>query len=100
MWVVFSRKCPNSICAIIANFYTKIICYALLDEAYMKIKSGGRGVRKQKQDYGITAYTVDMRRKIGFVGGQTGKRRNNPSTNHVRLVLQGDRVITAYPFKP
>ena len=73
--------------------------FAVLDEAYMKIRSGGRGVRKSKQDNRMV-YTVDLRRRIGYIGGQTGKRRNNPAVNHVRIVLEGKRVITAYPLKP
>ena len=73
--------------------------FAVLDEAYMKIRSGGRGVRKSKQDNRMV-YTVDLRRRIGYIGGQSGKRRNNPPVNHVRIVLEGKRVITAYPLKP
>jgi hypothetical protein len=42
--------------------------------------------------------SADLRRRIGFVGGQQGWRQGNPPATHVRLVLEDDRVITAFPF--
>jgi hypothetical protein len=40
---------------------------------------------------------VDLGRRIGYIGGQTGKRKNYPAASHLRLVLEGQNVITAFP---
>lgn len=69
----------------------------VLDEAYLLIKSGDRRVQTQRQG-NRTVYTVDMQRRIGFVGGQVGRASGNPTVNRVRLILEDDRVITAYPY--
>lgn len=69
---------------------------AIVDEAYLKAKSGGRGVKKETQDR-RTVYTVDLGRKIGFVGGQVGSRKNKPKATKLKLILEGNKVITAYP---
>lgn len=71
---------------------------AVLDEAYLLALKGGRDVQSEKQD-SRTVYTVNLRRRVGFIGGQSGKRKNNPPVNRVRLVLEGEKVITAYPYK-
>ena len=71
---------------------------AVVDEAYLKAKRGDH--LSVEKDRGRTIYEVDVGRRIGFVGGQTGKRRNHPVARHVRLVLEGNRVITAFPFVP
>ncbi len=68
-----------------------------IDEAYLKAKEGGRGVQRE-EDEGRVVYTVDLRRKIGFIGGEEGNRKNKPTAFKVRMVLDGDRVITAYPL--
>jgi hypothetical protein len=49
-------------------------------------------------DRNRTIYTVDLGKRIGFIGGQDGGRRRNPMARRVRLVLEGKRVITAYPM--
>ena len=72
---------------------------ALLDEAYLKSKQGGKDVRRQDED-GRSVVTVNMGRVIGYVGGQSGNRRGKPAANHIRLVLEDNRVITAYPLIP
>jgi hypothetical protein len=40
-----------------------------------------------------------MQRRIGFVGGRVGAERRHPAARKVRLVLEGNKVITAYPMK-
>lgn len=70
----------------------------LIDEVYEKAQRG-ETVSRQEQD-SRTVYEVDLGRRIGFVGGQTGNRRNRPSARHVRLVVEGNRLITAFPFVP
>jgi len=72
---------------------------ALIDEAYQKAKKGGRDVQSKKQNDRLV-YTVNLGRKIGYVGGSEGKRANHPSCRYVLIVLEdGNVVITAYPTK-
>lgn len=69
----------------------------VLDRAFEKAKKGGHGTTKSVDD-GRTIYTVDMGGRIGYVGGRDGNRRRKPMARRVRLVLDGNRVITAYPL--
>ena len=72
---------------------------AVIDEAFLKTKKGGRDVRSEKQNNRLV-YTVNLGRKIGYMGGSEGKRTNNPACRYVRIVLEdGNVVITAYPSK-
>ncbi len=66
-----------------------------IDNAYVRAKEGTR-TTKQEED-GRVIFTVDMGKRIGFVGGRDGGRRNKPMARRVTLVLEGNRVITAYP---
>ncbi len=70
----------------------------LLDEAYLQAMKGTRS-RRRVED-GRTIYTVDMGRDIGYIGGELGNRKGRPRTQHIRLVLEDQRVITAYPIIP
>ena len=69
----------------------------LIDEAWLIAKGGGPRVQIKPQ--GIrTVYRVDMERIIGFIGGQEGSALGNPSTNFIRLVIEGiNDLITAFP---
>ncbi len=71
----------------------------VIDEAYQIAQQRGPPTRIET-DGDRTIYTVDMGRTVGFIGGQTGKRTGRPSVSHVRLVLEGNRIITAFPVKP
>ncbi len=69
--------------------------FALVDEAYEKVKSKSRDV-KSKRDRGRMVHTVRMGRRIGYKGGRTGKGQ---ALNSIRLVLaDGNQVITAFPY--
>jgi hypothetical protein len=68
-----------------------------IDDAYTRGKQGAKGVRKQEED-GRTVYEVPFTKPIGYVGGRDGKRDNNPDAKRLRLVVDGDQVITAFPF--
>ena len=70
---------------------------SLVDEAYLQAQTG-RDTRTQQEDERIV-YEVNLRRRIGYVGGTSGKRKNHPAAKHLRLVIQGDRVITAFPVR-
>ncbi len=69
----------------------------VLDQAYEKGTKGGHGTTKT-QDDGRTIYTVDMGKRVGYIGGRDGNRMRKPMARRVRIVLDGDRVITAYPL--
>lgn len=69
---------------------------ATIDRAYERAKKGQRTTKKV--DDGRTIYTVDMGGRVGYVGGREGGRKRNPMARRVRLVLEGNRVITAYPM--
>lgn len=70
----------------------------LVDEAYEQAERGQK--TRKKRDGDRTVYTVDLGRRVGYVGGQSGRRRGKPAASHVRLVVEGDRLITAYPVIP
>ncbi|TWU45401.1 hypothetical protein Q31b_05730 [Novipirellula aureliae] len=67
-----------------------------IDKAYERAKREQRTTKTV--DDNRTIYTVDMGGRIGFVGGQNGKRKGNPMARRVRLVLEGNRFITAFPL--
>lgn len=70
----------------------------VLDEAWLKAEKGGKDVQSKKEE-GRVVYTINMQRRIGYVGGQSGKRSGKPAATHVRMVLEGKNVITAYPLR-
>jgi len=48
-----------------------------------------------------TAYIVDMKQKVGYVGGQAGAAAGNPAATHVQIIVEsGNNLITAYPVIP
>jgi hypothetical protein len=70
---------------------------ALIDEAYQIAQERGPPDVTREQDGNRTAYTIDLGRDIGYGGGQSGARKRNPPLSHLKLVLEGKNVITAYP---
>lgn len=72
---------------------------ALLDEAYEIATERGPPVEVE-QDGERTVYTIDMGRRVGFVGGESGRRSGHPDATHIRLVLEDRSVITAFPLRP
>lgn len=70
----------------------------LLDEVYELIKSDSPAVDSESSR-GNMAYTVKLDRKVGYEGGQKGRRNGNRDLESVRLILDGNKVITAYPYR-
>lgn len=68
-----------------------------IDEAYRRGQAGDRRARVRREDE-MTIYEFTFEKSIGYVGGQDGNRRNRPSTARLRLVVSGERLITAFPF--
>lgn len=75
------------------------LVFQTIDDAWRRGKAGGRGVQRSDEE-GKTVLTVDMGKTIGYVGGKDGARDNHPKTTRLKLVVDGDRVITAYPTWP
>ena len=71
---------------------------AIVDEAYQQAQTG-RDTRTQREEE-RTVYDINLRRRIGYIGGTSGNRKNHPTAKHLRLVIEGDRVITAFPVRP
>jgi hypothetical protein len=71
-----------------------------IDEAYELIKAKSHRVRSQaddRLDFRVE-HVVDMKRRIGYLGGQRGKRENYPPRSKLTLILDNDKfVVTAYP---
>ena len=70
----------------------------IIDDAYELVKSKSPRAEYESSK-GNDKWEVDMQRKVGFEGGQTGQKNNNRSLNSVRMILDGNRVITAFPVR-
>jgi len=71
---------------------------ALVDEAYRLALAGKNTHIDREQNR--TVYTIDLGRRIGFIGGESGNRRAKPAARHLRLVLEGKNFVTAFPYRP
>jgi hypothetical protein len=71
----------------------------LIDDAYAQIKSGSPAVRESPPRDGNTAYTVNMKRRVGYEGGKVGNTRGRRECRFVKVVLRNNRVISAYPVR-
>ena len=72
----------------------------LIDEAYDLVKSKSPRVITEEDDRldFRVEHKIDMKRKIGYLGGQRGRRENYPPRSKLTLVLDnGKFVVTAYP---
>lgn len=67
-----------------------------IDRAYELAKKKQRTTTQV--DGKRTIHTVDLGKRVGFVGGREGNRRRKPMARRVKLVLEGNRVITAFPL--
>ena len=70
---------------------------ALLDEVWQISKTRGPPDVHIEQQRGRTVISVNLNRNVGYVGGESGKRKQNPPCTKVRLVVEDRDVITAYP---
>ncbi len=73
---------------------------AVIDEAYLITQERGPpDVTSEEQDR-RTVWTIDLGRRIGYVGGQSGQRKNRPTAHHIKLILEnGSNVVSAYPVR-
>jgi len=72
--------------------------FKLIDKAYLKAQEQGRKPFKSGFNY---ALEIDMREKIGYLGGQVGNRKGRPPLKKIKIILRKNQqdVITAYPSK-
>lgn len=70
----------------------------LLDEAYEYCQQKASNVSVSREG-DRTVYTVNMGRRIGYVGGRIGKQKQFPACEKIILVLTDRNVITAYPVR-
>ena len=70
---------------------------AVIDEAYQIARKRGPPTVKKEEEGDRTVYLVDMKRKIGYLGGKVGDRKNHPPCRFLQLVLEENAVITAFP---
>lgn len=69
----------------------------IIDDAYARGKRGAKGVRKTEEE-NRTVYEVPFSQPIGYVGGRDGQRMGHPPAKRLRLVVEGTKFITAFPF--
>jgi hypothetical protein len=75
------------------------IVLAVIDEAWLIARTGGSDVRSEHQNE-RRVFTINLRRRIGKLGGEEGKRRNYPECRYLRIVLENEHeVISAYPTR-
>lgn len=70
----------------------------LLDEAYEQAIANESTDTSRERNR--TVYTVNMGRRIGYIGGKSGSRKNYPAAKHIRIVVEKNRLITAFPVRP
>lgn len=70
---------------------------AMIDEAYMIAQKRGPPQVVTEDQGDRETITVNLNRKIGFMGGENGARRGYPPLKKIKLVLEDRDVITAYP---
>ena len=68
-----------------------------IDDAVTRAKRKLKGT-SMEEDGEAMAYEASFDKPIGFLGGETGKRKKNPKVKKMRVVIQDDAVITAFPF--
>jgi hypothetical protein len=70
----------------------------LLDEAYRRALSGEKGTSRREDEDGDTVFEVNFSKPIGYLGGREGAEKKNPECKRVRMVVNDNRLITAFPF--
>lgn len=68
-----------------------------LDEAYSRANKRAKGT-KTRDEEGRTIIEVTFEKPIGYIGGRDGDRQGHPESKRLRMVLDGNRVITAFPY--
>ena len=70
--------------------------FALIDQAWERAQQ--KRLRPQSES-GRSVYNVAMGQRVGYLGGQVGSRRNNPTLSKIRIVFETGtkNIVTAFP---
>lgn len=68
-----------------------------IDDTVTRAKRKLKGTSMEDDD-GAMVYEAPFDKPIGFLGGETGKRKKNPKVKKIKVVVRDDAVITAFPF--
>jgi hypothetical protein len=68
-----------------------------IDDTVTRAKQKLKGT-SMKEDDGDIAYEAGFDKPIGFLGGETGKRKKNPKVRKMKVIVRDDAVITAFPL--
>lgn len=68
-----------------------------IDHAYLQGQRRAQGATKRSEE-GRTIYEVPFSHSIGYVGGREGQRARHPDAKWLRLVVEGDKFITSFPY--
>jgi len=68
-----------------------------IDDAYRRSKQSDSKTKVRKEEDRLIIET-EFDEVIGYIGGKEGARKGNPTTRRLRLVTEGDRFITAFPY--
>ena len=69
-----------------------------LDAAFATMKSTHDWEIESQQGSRRTV-TVEVGPNLGWIGGRTGAALGRPVTSHVQMVMDGDKVLDAYPVR-
>jgi hypothetical protein len=74
---------------------------SVVDEAWQKVlREGGSVDVVISQQGNRTRYEVNMNRRVGYVGGQTGAAAGHPEARRIAIVVQNLRdIVTAFPIQ-
>ncbi len=67
---------------------------SVVNEAWSRARQGGEGVTVESGRNGSRVITVEMGRRVGFVGGA---ERSHPPASKVRLIVTRNELIAAHP---
>lgn len=68
-----------------------------IDQGYLRAKQRQPQTSTRVEE-GRTIYETTFDKPIGYIGGRDGARLQRPSTKKLRVVVDEDRVITAFPY--
>jgi hypothetical protein len=68
-----------------------------IDDAYTRASRKAKGTSMRNEN-GRTVFEATFDQPIGYIGGSEGKRKKNPPSRRLRVVVDEKNVITAFPF--
>lgn len=68
-----------------------------IDDAYRRSKQNDAKTKVRKEE-NRSVIETEFSESIGYVGGRDGAKKGYPTTRRLRLVTEGDRFITAFPY--